>query len=89
MAFLVLGDDITNAHHVSDDELSRLVNDCLVTRERGHEVQTIWRCERCNGSEPSHIFHIVTAIPSEGHDAMHRARKRSSGEKYAAKGASR
>jgi hypothetical protein len=89
MALLVLDGDITNAHHTPDADLARLVNDCLVTQAGGHEAQAIWKCERRNGDAPSHVFHIVTSIPSEGHDAMRAARKRSSGEKYARKGGPR
>jgi hypothetical protein len=79
MALLVLNNDITNAHHTPDPDLPRLVNDCLVSKAGGHEAQAIWACERRSGSEPSHIFHIVTQIPSEGHDLMKAARDRSRG----------
>jgi hypothetical protein len=82
MAFLVLGEDITNAHHVPDDDLGRLVNDCLVSRAGGHEAATIWKCERKNGpDEPSHIFHIVTSVPSYGEQMTTNARERSLGRR--------
>lgn len=78
---LVLNNDLSNAHHVHDADLYRLVNDCLVSKSAGHEAQAVFQCERRNGSEPSHYFHIVTIIPSDGYDTMAEAVKRSKGER--------
>lgn len=37
----------------------------------------LYRCERSNGAEEPHVFHIIAQIPSDGYDPMTAAERRS------------
>ena len=78
MAMLVLDGDMTNAHHVEDFNLTDVVRGCRIDLGGVRESAALYRCIRpAKGEALEATFHILTPVPSEGHDLMIAARFRS------------